>query len=854
MFRHYTRVAFRNIKRNLFYSLISIAGLALGLSACIILVNYASHEKSYDQFLKDNNHIYRVESYFTNNNQVTDSWVSSSFGYAAAMKSRMPEIDDITRVNNYDCERIVKYHDKVYREPRAVMADSNFFGFFSYPLIKGDPVHVLREPNSIAISETAARKYFPGEDPIGKIMRLSTLKKSYDCAVTGIFKDFPHNSNLQLDLLISYNTSSKWERDYWYMHEAYTYVKVNSPAAVHAIENKFPALAEDFKTEPALKLHKWCVNLVPLTSIHLNAIKGYEMEEKGSRTAVNMLLIIAFVILVISWVNYINLFISKAMERAGEIGVRKMAGAGSGHILKQFLTESLVVNFISLVVFFVLTGVLSLLAPSMGLEDVFYGIRTNVFTWEIIAIAFVSGTIITGFIPALVLKKLKMATVLKNKLSFSSGAGNALRKVFITFQYFSAVVLIISTLTIRKQLSFMQSQDLGIATGQTVVFKTPAKTDTLYNERMKVFTEKLKQTSGVKEVALSSAIPGKMVGYVMANRRAGDPEKINRMCDMFRVDYDFLPAYNLQLIKGRNFSKDYSTDKETAVILTENAMNLFGFHDAEEAVNSSINLEGHEDKRFAVIGVVKDYHQLSLKESFRPVVFIMYNPWNWINNHFISVKTNRTASVAFVNTLQKEFNGFFPESSFDYFFLDDYFNKQYRQDIRYGQFVLVFSLLALFIVVLGIVSMSGFMLLKRKKEIGIRKVNGAGTLSILRLLNMHFVKLLALAFLVGIPVSVLAMYSWLQNFAYRTSMDVFIPVVAIGVILLVTVITVTIISYKAAMQNPVKVLRNAHIEESIRHQWCCRSRFVCSQPAKSKYFNSWRSYLSVETDSTCDKK
>jgi putative ABC transport system permease protein len=297
------------------------------------------------------------------------------------------------------------------------------------------------------------------------------------------------------------------------------------------------------------------------------------------------------------------------------------------------------------------------------------------------------------------------------------------------------------------------------------------------------------------------------VGYVMANSRADDPWKVNKMFETFRVDYDFLPAYNLQLIEGRNFSRLYPTDQEDAVILTENAMHLFGFKNAAEAINGSIHLEGHKDKRFRVNGVVKDYHQLSLKEDYRPIVFMMYSPWNWINNHYVSVKLEANQAASFVSLAKKELKDFFPESSFDHFFLDDYFNRQYLQDIRYEQLVMFFSWLASFIVVLGIFSMSGFMLLKRKKEISIRKVNGAGTLQILQLLNQHFLKLLGIAFIAGLPVAWLGMHYWLQNFAYRTTVDFWILISTAFITLFVTVLTVTILSYKTAAQNPVHSLR-----------------------------------------------
>lgn len=353
----------------------------------------------------------------------------------------------------------------------------------------------------------------------------------------------------------------------------------------------------------------------------------------------------------------------------------------------------------------------------------------------------------------------------------------------------------------------MQSQDLGIATGQTLVFKTPPKTSAHYEDQMIQLTESLSGISGVTYVTQSSAVPGKMAGYDMANRRVGDPDNINKMFQMIRVDYNFLPAYGLQLLAGRNFNKSHPPDKDENVILTETAMRLFGFHNATEAINGSVYLEGHDNKKFRVIGVTKDFHQESLKENYRPLVFMIYNPWKWIDNHYVSVKLGAASFDQIISHMRRQFKSFFPESSFDFFFLDDFYNRQYQQEMLYGRMVMYFSLLALFIVVLGLVGLSSFMLLKRKKEIGIRKVVGAGIIDILKILNMHFLKLVLLAFCIAAPLAWWGMHAWLQDFAYRTSIGLFEFFVAAAITLLITIFTVSCLSFKAASVKPVNSLK-----------------------------------------------
>jgi putative ABC transport system permease protein len=279
------------------------------------------------------------------------------------------------------------------------------------------------------------------------------------------------------------------------------------------------------------------------------------------------------------------------------------------------------------------------------------------------------------------------------------------------------------------------------------------------------------------------------------------------MCEMIRVDYDFLPAYGLHIVRGRNFSRAYGLDSTENVILTENAMRLFGFRDADEAMQGAVYLEGHKDKRFRIVGITSDYHQQSLKEDFRPIVFLVYNPWGWIDNHFVSLRLEKTASLKTVENVKRTFQSLFPESSFDFFFLDDYFNRQYRQDLAYGRMIMILSLLALFIVGLGIVGMTSFMLVRRKKEIGIRKVSGAGSMDILRLLNTHFLKMVLMAFVLAIPVAWISMHSWLQNFANRTPIGISVFLGAAGISALVTILTVSVRSYRIASTNPIESLR-----------------------------------------------
>ncbi len=806
MLKNYLKTALRNLKKSWSFTLVSIIGLTIGIGAFIILMNYADMENHFDAFQKDKDNVYRVEAFFAKNGAVSDSWVTSSFGYGPAMKKEFPEIKDYVRINNYDCERMVRYKNIIHREPRVVPVDSNFFSFFSYKLLTGDVETVLRNPNSVVLSASAAQKYFGNDDPIGKYLDITTQLSAYHCMVTGVFEDFPLQSHLHFDIMFSYSSLPQWQKETWYMHEAYTYVKVNSKADAASVEKKFPALAEKYKTEPALKEKLWGVNLVPLTSIHLNAFKPYEREAKGNRKTIGFIIIIACIILVVGWVNFINTLISKAMERAGEIGIRRIAGAGSRQIFVQFFVEAILVNISALLLFFIFLLVFMPLFQNFSAENIFYHFWQRAFVWQLIVFTFITSIVITSCIPWLILKRVNTALVLKNKQAFSGGFGRVPRLALIVFQYFAAMVLIVTTVTVRKQLDYMRTIDLGIGVEQTLVFKSPAKTDN-YEAKLQTLIQSIKGFSGVHAVTASSTIPGRSEPYIMSNMRDNDPLQATRLCDMLRVDWDFVPAYKLSILKGRNFSRSFLDDTAKSVILTENAMQLFGFKNVDDAVNNYVNLEGLGKRRFQVIAVVKDFHQLSLKEGFRPIVLLMYNPWNSVNLQFVSVKLYGASSGNIMAQTQQQFKTIFPDSSFDSFFLDDYFNAQYRDDVKYQAIITVFTWLALIIVCLGIFGLSTFMLIKRTKEIAIRKIIGAGVPQILQLLNVDFIKCILVAFVCAMPVAWYAMHAWLQNFTYRTTISWWVFLFSGVVTVAITLFTVSALAFKTAMANPADSLR-----------------------------------------------
>ncbi|MDB5088170.1 MAG: hypothetical protein JWR09_2164, partial [Mucilaginibacter sp.] len=400
MFKNILLITRRTLIKNKTYSLVNIGGLTIGIAAYILISAYVNFEKSYDRSFRGADSIYRVESSFYKGDHLTDSWPTSTNGYATAMKANFPEITSIVRINWNNAERVIRYNNIKYREEHVCFADTNFFQFFSYPLLKGDVKTVLKEANTIVISQSAAQKYFGKADPMGKFIEVSVPQGNLHCMVTGIFKDVPKNSTMQFNFLISWATTPLFFRVFWYIHESYTFLKLRPGTNIHNVEAKFPALAERYKTAQSLKNLKWAITLVPLTDIHLNPAKQYEIEAKGNRVAVKFLGVLAYIILLIACVNYINLSTAKAIDRAREVGIRKVNGANSMQLLFQFLFESFVLISIALLLALLVVFIANSILPQLLNSNLSFGLLFNARLYLQILLVFIGSILFSGVYPA----------------------------------------------------------------------------------------------------------------------------------------------------------------------------------------------------------------------------------------------------------------------------------------------------------------------------------------------------------------------------------------------------------------------------------------------------------------------
>ena len=589
MIGNYWNSAYRNLMKRKGFSFINVFGLAVGMASALLILTYVTFEFSFDKMHQKYERIFRVESTFYEGEVQTDYWASSSFGYGSAMKENLAGIEDYTRVVSlYQPEQIVKYGELTLRENQIAYADPGFFRLFDFELVKGDKATCLSMPRQVVITERIARKYFQDEDPIGKILIFTGPYDKVVCEVTGVMKEMPSNSHIHYNFLISYKSLGKYLHDYWYKHEVYTYVLLDSPERKEEIEKAFPAMSEKYKTDEALKNKIWGVSLTPLADIHLKPQVGYEAEIKGNRTAMIALIFAAIAILAIAWINYINLTVARSMERAKEVGVRLVIGASRKQLVSQFLFEALVMNLVALVL---AVGLIELILPyfnQLVSRTVTFSVWLMGYWWLLLLIVFVGGIFLSGYYPALALLNRKPITLLKGKF-LNSKSGEGTRKVLVVVQYTASMILLCGTLIVFAQLNFMRNQSLGVKTDQTLVVKFPGRTEGM-NTKLEAMKKAIARLPLVDKVTFSGAVPGEEVATFLSNRRKSDALKQNRLYEMLVCDPDYIDAYGLQLVAGRGFSEDYGDDVNKLVV-NESAVRNLGIASNEEALGEEKEVE-----------------------------------------------------------------------------------------------------------------------------------------------------------------------------------------------------------------------------------------------------------------------
>jgi putative ABC transport system permease protein len=810
MLHNYLTVAWRSLLKKKASSFINITGLAMGMAACLLILQYVMFEKSYDSFHQKGKHIYRVSMQHTSSDGKAHHFAPNFAPAAPAIKETYPEVHDFARIQFWD-NVLLAYNQRSFLEKKVAFADASFLTLFTYSLAKGEAKDALAKPRTVVLTETMVSKYFGKEDAMGKILLLKTKTEIIPVTVTGVLKDIPLNSHLQFDILVSFKTfSGEIEREVeqnWGWNDFHSYILLSPQADYKRVEAKLFALLEKQKGEYFKNAGvREDFFLTPVADIHLHSDLDGEASVNGDARLVNFLLIIAFFIITIAWINYINLSTAKAMERAKEVGVRKVTGASRLQLMWQFMVESFLLNLISTAL------ALTIMQFSFPLFNWLVGKQIPMLIWQdarvllVLAGLFIAGVFAAGLYPALVLSSFQPIATLKGRF-VSTGHGAFLRKSLVVFQFTASVALIAGTFTVYQQLQYMRNADLGVNIEETLVIRAPMLADSTYASKLQTLRTEIARSPAVKSISATEFVPGAggisgWGGYI--RRVESNPTDVKGY-RIAGIDEVFIPTFELKLLAGRNFSKDRPTDREK-VILTEEAARQLGFSSANEAIGQNIYypIEWKQDNRpVEVIGVVNDFHFQSLKNALSPVIFHLEPA----SRSYYACKIGTADIESTIANAKKQYESLFPDSPFEYFFADEYFNRHYESEMQFGRVFGLFAIIAIMVACLGLFGLASYTILNRTKEIGVRKVLGASVSSILFLLSKDFIRLVLLANLIAWPVAYWAMQAWLANYKFSMGISPWLFLLPSSLVLLIALLTVSVQTLKTARANPAKALK-----------------------------------------------
>jgi putative ABC transport system permease protein len=791
VFRNYLKTAFRNLWKHKAFSFINIMGLTVGMTACFLIFLYVRFELTYDAFNSKADRIYRVVTDLKTPSE-TIKTSGPSWAVPPNIKDAFPEVEAFVRLTNADM--LVRKGDMKFQEDEALFADSAFFQVFDFKLLKGNPKTALSEIMTVVLSQTAARKYFGDEDPMGKTLLFTA--KGEPATVTGLMKDMPQNAQFRTDMLISMSTLTKKFNnqldEQWTNYGSSAYLLLKPGTQAKALQAKFPDFLEK-RNGSEMKQAQMFPTLIlePLKEVYLYSTRG---GSTGNINNVYIFSIIAIFILLIACINFINLTTARSTERAKEVGIRKMAGAGKPQLIRQFIGESVIICGIALLLTLGLAALLLPLFNQLAGKQVSEGIFSNWQYIGLLALAAIAIGLLAGSYPALVLSSFRPVVVLKGR--FATGVkGILLRKGLVVAQFSISIALIIGTIIVYRQMNYMRSRDLGFNKDQTLVIDTgndPAK---------EAFKQALTTIPAVKSVSLSSSVPGSgnNGAYSEIENSKGDLQIAN--LDLYFVDFDYIKQYEMKIVAGRAFAREFMTDTTQAMILNETAVRLFGYSSPQQAIGRRFKQWGREGN---IIGVVKDFHFRSLQQDIKPLT-MRIEPGG---SQLVSIKMGMTNVPATLATIETKWKALVPNRPFSYQFLDELFDKQYRAEERFGKLFFNFAVLAIFISCLGLLGLAAYSTMQRTKEIGVRKVMGASVTSIVNLLSKDFLKLVIISFFIAAPAAWYFMHKWLEGFAYNTPIAWWIFALAGIMALVIALFTISFQAIRAALVNPVKSLKS----------------------------------------------
>ena len=800
MFKNYLKIAYRNIIKQKAYSFINIFGLALGLTACILVGLYIFQDFQYDNYHQNSDNIYRVSIKTISPGGIFHMAESPAL-VAPNLKESFPEIDKISRIY-FSSDDLITYEDKKIYEDEIIFADKDFFDIFTYEILQGNPNNFLKQENTIVITRKMADKYFGMENPVGKIINFNN---KLDLEIAGVIENVPVNSHFNFDMVATYETLvdlpvgnylDQWGATFG----SYTYVLLHPGTDIEQFVNKVdPFLTEKMETSD---LFSKSVILQPIESIHMFSDLDDEINPNSSVTYIIILGSISLFILILACINFVNLTTARAMKRAREIGVRKAFGAFKLQLIRQFLGESIMITLIALGFAFVLV---ELFEPSFSQligTSLIYSCFGNISIMLIIVAASLIIGILAGLYPSFVLTHYQPALVMKGAIKSGKSGSAILRKSLVLFQFSISIILIIFTILINQQINFMREFDMGFDKDQIVILKTPERMS--YNSE--TVKSKINAIPGVLESTTSLGVPTMGSGFGTNLTPDIEHEDEEFRISVKMIDSNYLDFYNIPLLAGRKLSELSGADFRTITMVNETTVKKLGFTSNEDAIGHAYTI-GLSDgvKRFEpeIIGVIQDFHFRSLHEEVSPLLFMN---WPFLFQE-VSIKISPQNVPGTIKEIQNVWEKFYPAHPFDYSFLDEEIDKMYKAEEKSFRVISTFSILAIIIACMGLLGLTFYTTEQRRKEIGVRKILGASIPNIIQKISAEFLKLVLIANLIAWPVSYLLINKWLASFPYKVGINIFVFFTAGAIALGISLITIGFTVVHSAASNPIESIR-----------------------------------------------
>ncbi|GAB4047516.1 ABC transporter permease [Spirosoma litoris] len=799
MLSNYLTIAFRNLWRHKAFTAINIVGLATGLATCLLIVLFVLHELSYDRYHANADRLYRM-TLISQLGEANFHFAYTSEPAGQALLDECAGVEAVTRLRD-DGDMLVKNDHDTFKEERVAFVDSNFFSFFSLPILKGHRIRPLVDPKTLVLTETTARKYFGKADPIGKTLSMGNLGLF---RVTGVCADVPSNTHFHYDMFGSFRSVNQGTK--WVASGAYIYLRLREGYSIRQVEaqsqgfiRKYvaPELKEFFGlTLPEFlqKGNRISFSFQPVTDIHLHSNLDDEMEANSDIKYVYIFSAIALFILLLACINFMNLSTAGSVGRAKEVGIRKVLGSVRKQLVSQFLTESVLLTTLALLL---ALGLVVLLLPGFNALAGKQFTASTIFNGQILAGAVLACLVIgllAGSYPAFVLSSFKPITVLKGKLQVDLRSG-WLRNILVTGQFVVSIAIIIATIVANQQLRFIQTKKVGFDKEQVLVLHDTQ----VLGSKLTAFKAELAKLSSVNRVALAGFLPAGTSRQSQDGIRFRDGSRTgNHLTKSYFVDEDYLPTLGIKMAQGRNFSKAFPTDN-TAALLNEAAVRAYGF---KNPIGQQLSTVGDGERTYTVIGVVKDFHFASMHQRIAPLI-LFYGG----DNGQLALRIQTDDIPRLLSTIEQMWKAE-TDNPFVYSFLNERFNTMYQADQRIGQLFGIFAGLAVLISCLGLLGLAAFTTHQRTKEIGVRKVLGASVGGIVRMLLSSYLKLILIALVIASPIAGYTMSQWLRDFAYKIDVEWWVFALAGGMATIVAILTVSYQAIKAAMMNPVKSLRS----------------------------------------------